>query len=152
MTGVELITAERKRQIEEEGYDAEHDYDEFHEDGELALYACYYAMPGPLEYGIITIPEGVFFPDGWNPEHDNKNEKGRIRQLVIAGALCAAEIDRLRSITGTEICEWCEKRFPEDSLREDSESLRACPDCWNESPGSTPDSSAPDAGVEGGGP
>lgn len=42
-TGVELIAAERRRQVDVEEWTAEHDAD--HRDGELAWAACYYAMP-----------------------------------------------------------------------------------------------------------
>jgi hypothetical protein len=43
MTEIELIAAERKRQIEEEGWTAEHD--EQWKKGELAKAAMCYAMP-----------------------------------------------------------------------------------------------------------
>ena len=43
MKGIELISEERKRQIEEEGWTSEHDTQ--HDDESLALAACYYALP-----------------------------------------------------------------------------------------------------------
>lgn len=73
------------------GYDAEHDD---HEDyGELAIAAAMYAAD--------TTSLDTYIPDHewpW-PEPDKypdkRGEIDRIRQLAIAGALCAAEIDRL---------------------------------------------------------
>ena len=46
MNGIELIAAERQRQITEKGYTADHD--EHHCDGELALAAVCYASPKRL--------------------------------------------------------------------------------------------------------
>ena len=42
-TGIKLIAKERKRQIEKEGWSAEHDSQ--HKDGEIAIAASCYAMP-----------------------------------------------------------------------------------------------------------
>ena len=89
MTGIELIAAERQRQIEEEKWGAEHD--EMHDGGELALAAASYAIPDS-ERGIgIKLPQ--YWPwdyKWWKPSPDN-----RIKELTKAGALIAAEIDRL---------------------------------------------------------
>jgi hypothetical protein len=112
MTGAELITAERERQIKEEGWTAEHD-DE-HIEGELALLACCYASP-VLLYREKRYPKGIFFedpyPDSWLVIWDKRVRNGDtiipnckiptktyIRQLVKAGALIAAEIDRLQRL------------------------------------------------------
>jgi hypothetical protein len=56
-TGIELIAEERKRQIEVEGWTAEHD-DE-HTDGELALAAVCYATPIKL-YERLERALGIF--------------------------------------------------------------------------------------------
>lgn len=81
MPGADLIAAERKRQLEAEGWSFEHD-DE-HNRGELALAAAAYAT------GRVTLwpwpGEGSFKPTG-----------DSTRDLVKAGALIAAEIDRLQ--------------------------------------------------------
>lgn len=82
--GVELIATERQRQIEVEGWTPEHDAQ--HKGGELALAAAVYAVPNHLR-GILM----VLWP--WAPEW--YKPKDRIRDLVRAGALIAAEIDRL---------------------------------------------------------
>lgn len=90
MTGVELIAAERERQVSEEGWSAEHDAS--HDQGELARAAGCYAFPAyklPTRHGL---PE--FWPwerSWWKPTPDD-----RVRELVKAGALIAAELDRLR--------------------------------------------------------
>lgn len=100
--GIEMIAAERLRQIEKEGYDADHD-DTEHEGGELAWAAMYYAMPAPLvveldDSGIIAAvtvdPYAFFEKTNWARYHDKRDVKIRIQQLTVAGALIAAEIDR----------------------------------------------------------
>ena len=103
-TGIERIAAERKRQVEAEGWTAGHD-DE-HDDGELALVAALYATPRPL-FG--KHPSGVAFdpwPATWDTKWDKRPRRAdgrlalgtvaqRVRCLEKAGALIAAEIDRL---------------------------------------------------------
>lgn len=109
MTGIDRIAAERQRQIEVEGWTPEHD--QHHVRGDLARAAVVYAMPpewraendiANVLYGRVTRSgvqhEGVW-PKGWNykPTHDD-----RIRELVKAGALIAAEIDRLSATLSGE--------------------------------------------------
>jgi hypothetical protein len=100
MTGIERIAAERKRQIEEEGWTAK--YVSQWEDGELADAAVCYALSKEDRDLDVLICDGVqylfnrlwpFFDEQWKPSPDN-----RIRELEIAGALCAAEIDRLQRL------------------------------------------------------
>lgn len=92
-TGTELIREERLRQVEEEGYGFEHD-DE-HGAGELAMAAmCYCMLPlwRPAEMAPMGWPwSNGSALDGFKPTPNN-----RIRELVKAGALIAAEIDRLQ--------------------------------------------------------
>lgn len=90
-TGIELIAEERKRQIDIEGWTAEHDDKHFM--GELADAGACYAM---REYWRHRIPIALIFPyskEWWKPTPDN-----RIRELQKAGALIAAEIDRLQRL------------------------------------------------------
>jgi hypothetical protein len=94
MTGAEMIAAERQRQIESEGWTPEHD-DE-HDKGEMAVAASWYTritwfkMIGhPVPYGD-TPPNWPWDASWWKPSDDP------IRNLVKAGALIAAEIDRLQ--------------------------------------------------------
>lgn len=96
MTGIELIAAERARQVEQEGWTPEHD-DE-HTNSELALAACYYAMPYAIGVGGVngrTVEPLDMFPDTWTWVWA-KRSRDPIRNLVKAGALIAAEIDRLQ--------------------------------------------------------
>jgi hypothetical protein len=86
MTGNELIAAERQRQIDVEGWTPEHD--DKHTTGALALAAACYAERG---LGDATWDwHWPWSPDWWKPSKDP------IRNLAKAGALIAAEIDRLQ--------------------------------------------------------
>jgi len=87
--GAELIATERQRQVDEEGWTAEHD--DQHSRGELAKAGAVYAMPSNGSWKAANWP---FEPDSIN--HDWNTAEGRIRELVRAGALIAAERDRLR--------------------------------------------------------
>lgn len=100
MTGCELISAERWRQINEEGWTAEHD-DE-HCNGELARAGACYALP-PMYRSkeIWSAPLlDLLWPwdsEWWKPGHEHpKAHDDRIRDLAKAGALIAAEIDRIQ--------------------------------------------------------
>jgi hypothetical protein len=90
-TGAGLIAAERQRQIDQEGWSAEHDAQ--HAKGDLAIAAACYALDGisPLERLAFFPRVPVIWP--WHP--DLWKPTDRIMDLVKAGALIAAEIDRL---------------------------------------------------------
>ena len=92
MNGTKLIELERLRQIEEEGWTAEHD--DAHINGELVFAAAHYALPEGYEneYAVPNLWPWIDEDDAW----DKKPKHERIRQLVIAGAFIAAEIDRLQ--------------------------------------------------------
>lgn len=97
MSGVELIAAERQRQVEEEGFTAEQD--QAYDNQELALAAASYALPlGAREVqwageaGIDCHPR--LWP--WAARWYKPSPNDRVRELVKAGALIAAEIDRLQ--------------------------------------------------------
>jgi hypothetical protein len=108
MNGVELIAQERQRQIEVEDWTAEHD--DGHEDGEMATAAACYASPSPIfeqngtcfydpwPWGCVISGRSVDDRDGFRQATtpEMKEGKDRLRQLVIAGALIAAEIDRIQ--------------------------------------------------------
>ena len=96
MTGIEIIAAERTRQVAVEGYDERHDDDA--KNGQLAAAAACYAL---LEWyrraGIVNHENGsppVMWP--WRTVYWKPSPKDRIRELAKAGALIAAEIDRLQ--------------------------------------------------------
>lgn len=92
--GVEAIAAERKRQMEVEGWTPEHDDDE-HGGEQLAAAASAYLLHDlgvpVLDHGAIPCLNRRVWPWGfawWKPKSYRKN-------LIRAGALIAAEIDRL---------------------------------------------------------
>jgi len=91
-SGIELIKDERVRQINEEGFDASHD-DE-HTAGEIAMAAACYAAPKPIFHE--TYRGGFMEAWPWGRSWDKRAKHDRIKQLTIAGALIAAEIDRLQ--------------------------------------------------------
>lgn len=101
MIGIELIAKERERQVSEEGWTPEHDAE--HREGELALAGAIYAWPAPRPIHIKKAWPWDF--QWWKPTiptngaESNKDEwrDARIRDLVKAGALIAAEIDRLQA-------------------------------------------------------
>lgn len=95
-TGVEAIAAERQRQITAEGWSAEHD--DNHDSGELSGAGAAYALNAacmlyPFNGTEIEDPTLVGWParwgiTAWKPKSPRED-------LVRAGALIAAEIDRL---------------------------------------------------------
>ena len=89
--GIALITAERLRQIAVEGYTAEHDAE--HDGGQLARAAACYAL---YAGGIRTLPGTGLVGNGWPwPDWNFKPGPEPLDSLVKAGALIAAEIDRI---------------------------------------------------------
>lgn len=91
MTGIELITEERRRQIAEEGWDEAHDDNHQPQDA-LACAGASYALPQRLRPVLGRVPTSwPWDSEWWKPTPDN-----RVRELVKAGALIAAEIDRIQ--------------------------------------------------------
>lgn len=92
------MLAERRRKVEAEGYDPEHD--DAHPNEEIAAYAALYAMP-PAERDWPATETGhgdtfgaALCPVDWQPKFGNRR-----CELVKAAALLLAEIERLdRSI------------------------------------------------------
>lgn len=95
-TGIELIAAERERQITAEGWTAAHD-DE-HSEAELVVASNQYSSYAAVQVrgkGKAQAPP-CFLPKNWPWEREAwKPSDDPIRNLVKAGALIAAEIDRL---------------------------------------------------------
>lgn len=86
-SGVELISEERKEQIEKHGWNLKNDED--------------YSNKELIKAALFCINQDVFeWPFYWTEEFRNKilSKKTEIDRLKIAGALIAAEIDRLNSI------------------------------------------------------
>lgn len=97
MTGAERIAAERTRQVEEEGYDQEHD-DQYHSKYSGLIWAaiCYAARAAGDEVFRRTSERSAvhYSPWPWASEWDKRDKHPDLRCLEIAGALIAAEIDR----------------------------------------------------------
>lgn len=98
-SGAELIAQERQRQMEQEGWTERHD--DQHDRNELNIAARIYALHAEaLAYSESNVTfrdvrrstpqDWPWHPDWWKPS-DNP-----IRDLTKAGALIAAEIDRLQ--------------------------------------------------------
>lgn len=109
-TGVELISEERQRQINVEGYTEQHDSN--HKTSEFVYAAIAYIESAKVGINCAEIGNGntneneimrrktemgSYYPFGWNfkPSTD-------IRDLVKAGALIAAAIDRLQKDNGQQ--------------------------------------------------
>lgn len=123
MSGVELITKERERQIKKEKWSLKHD--DKHTRGELVLAAISYAAPERI-YVQRQVLNGIALADPfpWHqggrgypaegydkryeygecrdnsgnvlPDPSTYNAEERLDLLVKAGALIAAEIDRIQ--------------------------------------------------------
>lgn len=100
--GIRRIGQERLRQVEQEGWDYQHDDD--HEANELAWAAACYAAPMSIYAAVWRPNSGNCTPLNecwpWDRKWDKRpippfTRQERIRALEKAGALCAAEIDRL---------------------------------------------------------
>lgn len=133
-TGIQLISEERKRQIEVEGWTPEHDSK--HNTGDLAHASAAYALAElyrrSTKEGFDNTPDSwPFSKEWWKPSPEN-----RIKELQKAGALIAAEIDRLLEIENSDVCyqkcESCEKDFDIDTMTADSDSNWFCTECWTE--------------------
>lgn len=102
--GARRIAAERARQMTKKGYTAKHDDNH---GAALAWAAACYAAPEPVFRQHRGAKEVSFCdPWPWEPHYDRRPHDGnvlipstdtpaRIRRLEKAGALVAAEIDRL---------------------------------------------------------
>lgn len=124
--GIDLIAAERQRQIEAEGWTPEHDAG--HTLGELAAAGACYALLGTRwrDASILGAPlvRSLLWPwdDEWfkpaeygdPPYHANIHRDKHVKDLVRAGALIAAEIDRLSSGDATRPTPVC-SRCPDDT-------------------------------------
>lgn len=116
-TAIELIAEERARQISVEGWTPEHD--DQHTAGEMAVAASCYARAAEIAVQWVSRgPDAIkaclgcaadFWPwnlSWWRPSTDP------VRNLVKAGALIAAEIDRLQRVANTA---GLTRRAPDDA-------------------------------------
>lgn len=103
--GVFAIANERRRQIDEHGYDVKHDAQNSEHQLEIAA-ACYALSPTdiivgryahPVEPGLVSLD----FEDAWpwgksfdkREYFEGQGEGGRLHELATAGALIAAAYD-----------------------------------------------------------
>lgn len=112
--GARRIMRERRRQIQQEGWSEEHD--DGLTDGQLAWAAICYGAPErvfTLHKGVTPNDPVISFYDPWpkslDPAFDKRPSlkrkptlRARIRALEKAGALIAAEIDRLLRLKASE--------------------------------------------------
>lgn len=99
MSGVDLIRAERYRQIQSEGYSPEHDKGHH---GELARAAACYALRRADGGSRLDMhPKGM--PRLWPWDARFWRPKDEIRDLVRAGALIAAALDALIAAEQREV-------------------------------------------------
>lgn len=89
-TGIEIISDERNRQLQVEGYTPEHD--DKHDLGELSAAAAAYALRSAGCSGADECIGDEWWPFEWE---DWKPSENRVEMLAKAGALIAAEIDRI---------------------------------------------------------
>lgn len=96
MSGVDMIAAERQRQIDVEGYTAEHD-DEHHPEDLMAAGHAYLSWAQEQVSGDDPVRAFGELP-GWWPwrARDWKPSDDPIRNMVKGCALHAAAIDRLQ--------------------------------------------------------
>jgi len=93
-SGVDLIAAERDRQIHREGYTAEHDASLAHRCCELTRAAICYARQVLDPASALCDKHWPWDRSSWKPSPDP------IRNLTKAGAMIAAEIDRIQNLKG----------------------------------------------------
>lgn len=86
-TGAYLIAEERERQISDEGYSSEHDH----------LHPSYVLAKAGVAYALLDIPKkrDVAMKTYWPWERAQFKPKDKKRNLIRAGALIAAAIDRM---------------------------------------------------------
>jgi hypothetical protein len=97
MSAIEDIAAERRRQIEVEWWTPAHD--DGHDDSALAKAAACYALSGT---GVLAIGRLSKKPDLWPWDWKWWKPSDRRRDLVKAGALIVAEIERLDRAAASE--------------------------------------------------
>lgn len=93
-SGIELIAVERVRQVEKEGWTPEHD-DE-HRMAELGLAGLSYVSLAASQVRMHGMCVKERLPMYWPWKSFWKPSEDPVRNLVKAGALIAAEIDRLQ--------------------------------------------------------
>lgn len=86
-TGIELIIEERNEQLTKHGYDLDHDIKHYPESKALITAALF----------ALSL-DGQHSQKGWEWFENKMWDKSMIERFKIAGALIAAEIDRLQAV------------------------------------------------------
>jgi len=91
---IEMIEAERSRQIEVKGWTLEHD--DGHTDHQLAMYAGLLAIPA--SHRSLALRRLLFPTSAWlaGAIKDPSDEDERLQELAKAGALIVAEMERIQ--------------------------------------------------------
>lgn len=133
MTGIELIIAERKRQVEAKGWTQE--YDRIHTSGELSDAAvCYAGAASAMIRGAspqeLTEDQDVSwpFPADENGLYGPYISDDILRNLEKAGALIVAEIDRLMNSGYQRPA--APVKYARRKMSENDLILLPCPFCW----------------------
>ena len=96
MNGAAMIAAERRRQVERLGWTPEHDAE--HDHSEMNKAARVYMIETQRQMDVgqprLTLADAITY--GWPDDWEFNPSKDPVRNLVKAGALIAAEIDRLQ--------------------------------------------------------
>lgn len=94
-SALELIAVERNKQVTEKGFSEE--MDKKYTDGQLSKLAVLYATPDSERiYGdMCDFP--VNYPNDFDLRYWKPSPCDRIKELVKAGALIVAEIERLQN-------------------------------------------------------
>lgn len=96
-TGIELIAIERQEQIEKHGYTLQHDHDEYDGNTENGFEVIESEIRDAI-IGTLNQDRGNF-PAFWDETRVGKIcQKPYKERLIIAGALIAAEIDRVQNL------------------------------------------------------
>lgn len=105
---IQRIEAERRRQIEIEGWSSEHD--DRHADGEMMSAAIAYYMHAKIGRDPVVLrPDGA--PLGWPWEAQWWKPKSPARDFERAGALVLAERARLLRQSQTAYVGHCDQKF-----------------------------------------
>lgn len=105
--GANLIKAERQRQIDQEGWTPEHDDGHANDLVLAAIAYSYEAIRSGHPMALAIWPWGE---EWWKPAD-------RVRNLVKAGALIAAEIDRLQRATSQSAVHVADDDAPDRDIR-----------------------------------
>lgn len=128
--GIKMIAQERQKQIDKHGFTAAYhaDHPEFYENKQLSQAAVSLLVQDLAPHDLVTE-----IPSNWDVVwFQNLMDRGVIERLVIAGALIAAELDRLTELACYQKCESCQKETDIEIMENDDDSNCFCPECWTE--------------------